>query len=67
MLEQILFLLWIYCWIILAGLGIWLIIDGIGSIIKYESQSYIEHLVRVIRTIIGILLIIIAYTIHLYR
>lgn len=45
--------------VVLVGLGIWLVIDGILSIVKYLKQSYPEHLIRVIRATIGIILIVI--------
>lgn len=44
--------------IILIGLGIWLVIDGIYSIIKYYNQTFPEHLIRIIRAGIGLTLII---------
>lgn len=44
--------------IAIVGLGVWLIIEGIGSIIKYRKQTLLEHLVRVIRAAVGATLII---------
>ena len=44
---------------ILIGLGIWLVIDGALSIVKYPKQSYPEHLIRVIRASVGTIIIII--------
>ena len=44
---------------VLVGLGFWLIIDGVLSIIKYSKQSFPEQLIRAIRTIVGIIIIII--------
>ncbi len=44
---------------VLVGLGLWLIIDGVLSIIKYSKQSFPEQLIRTIRTIVGIVLIVI--------
>jgi hypothetical protein len=44
---------------ILVGLGLWLIIDGVLSIIKYSKQSFPEQLIRVIRTASGVIIIII--------
>ncbi len=38
---------------VLIGLGLWLIVDGVGSIAKYSKQTYPEHLVRVTRAIVG--------------
>jgi uncharacterized membrane protein HdeD (DUF308 family) len=45
--------------LVLVVLGLWLIIDGVLSIIKYSKQSFPEQLIRVIRTIVGIIIIII--------
>jgi hypothetical protein len=44
---------------ILVGLGLWLIIDGVLSIIKYSKQSFPEQLIRVIRAAAGVIIIII--------
>jgi hypothetical protein len=44
---------------ILIGLGIWLVIDGALSIVKYPKQSYPEHLIRVVRAMTGAIIIII--------
>lgn len=46
--------------ILLCLFGGILIVDGIGSIIKYWPQHWYEHAVRVVRTIIGAGLIVIA-------
>jgi hypothetical protein len=45
--------------VVLIGLGIWLVIDGALSIAKYPKQSYPEHLVRVIRATVGVIIIVI--------
>jgi hypothetical protein len=45
--------------IVLFGLGLWLIIDGVLSIIKYSKQSFPEQLIRAIRTTVGIVIIIV--------
>jgi hypothetical protein len=45
--------------IILVGLGIWLVVDGVLSIVKYPKQSFPEQLIRVIRATVGIIIIII--------
>ncbi len=45
--------------IVLVGLGVWLIIDGVLSIVKYSKQSFPEQLIRAKRTTVGILLIIV--------
>jgi len=45
--------------LILVVLGLWLIIDGVLSIIKYSKQSFPEQLIRAIRTIVGIVIIIV--------
>jgi hypothetical protein len=44
---------------VLVGLGLWLIIDGGLSIIKYSKQSFPEQLIRVIRATVGVIIIII--------
>jgi hypothetical protein len=46
----------------LVAFGLWLIIDGVGSIIKYHYQTIPEHLVRVIRATVGVAIIIIGIT-----
>jgi hypothetical protein len=45
--------------VVLVGLGAWLVIDGILSIVKYPEQSFPEQLIRVIRAAVGIIVIII--------
>ncbi|HEX9261386.1 MAG TPA: hypothetical protein VF893_02550 [Candidatus Bathyarchaeia archaeon] len=45
---------------VLVGLGIWLIIDGVLSIAKYHKQTFPEHLIRIIRATVGIVIIFIA-------
>jgi hypothetical protein len=45
--------------VVLGGLGFWLVIDGVLSIIKYPKQSLPEQLIRVIRAIVGVIIIII--------
>jgi len=42
---------------LIAGLGIWLVIDGVGSIIFYHKQTLQEHLIRAIRAGVGVTLI----------
>ena len=44
---------------VLIGLGVWLIIDGVFSIVKYPKQTFPEQLIRVIRAIIGIMIVVI--------
>ena len=44
---------------VLIGLGLWLIIDGILSILKYPKQSFPEQLIRVIRAIVGVTIVVI--------
>ena len=44
---------------VLVGLGLWLIIDGVLSIVKYPKQSLPEQLIRVIRATVGVIIIII--------
>jgi hypothetical protein len=45
--------------VVLISLGFWLILDGVFSIVKYPKQTFPEHLVRVIRAIIGVIIIVI--------
>ena len=45
---------------VLIGLGVWLIIDGVLSIVKYPRQTFPEQFIRIIRTTIGIVIILIA-------
>jgi len=42
---------------ILISLGVWISIDGLGSIAIYWAQSPIEHLVRLLRTLVGCVVI----------
>jgi hypothetical protein len=43
--------------IVVVGLGIWLVIDGLYSIFEYRKQTIQEHLIRIIRAGIGVTLI----------
>jgi len=43
--------------IVVVGLGIWLVIDGLYSIFEYRTQTLKEHLIRVIRAGVGVTLI----------
>jgi len=45
---------------VLVGLGIWLIIDGVLSIVKYHKQSFPEQLIRIIRATVGIVIVFVA-------
>ena len=45
--------------VVLIGLGLWLITDGILSIVKYPKQSFPEQLIRVIRAIVGVTIVVI--------
>ena len=45
---------------VLIGLGAWLIIDGVLSIVKYHRQTFPEQFIRVIRVIVGVVIILIA-------
>ena len=47
--------------IVIVGLGIWLVIDGLYSIFEYRKQSLQEHLRRVIRAGVGVTLIILYF------
>ena len=42
---------------IIVGLGVWLIIDGVGSMILYEKQSWMEQAIRIVRVRVGLALI----------
>ena len=44
---------------VLVGLGLWLIVDGVLSIVKYPKQTFPEQLIRVIRAALGVTIIII--------
>ena len=46
--------------VVLVGLGVWLIIDGVFSIIKYPKQTFPEQSIRVTRATVGIVIILIA-------
>ena len=39
-------------------IGLWLIIDGVVSIVKYRTQTLQEQLIRVIRIVIGLILMV---------
>jgi uncharacterized membrane protein HdeD (DUF308 family) len=45
---------------VLVGLGLWLVIDGVFSIVKYHKQSFPEQFIRIIRATVGIVIILIA-------
>ncbi len=47
---------------VLIGLGIWLIIDGVLSIVKYPKQTFPEQFIRIIRATIGVVIILVAIT-----
>ena len=47
--------------LVLVGLGIWLILDGVLSIVKYPKQTFPVQLIRVIRAIVGIVIISIGF------
>jgi hypothetical protein len=47
--------------IVVVGLGIWLVIDGLYSIFEYRRQTLQEHLIRVIRTGVGVTLIALCF------
>jgi hypothetical protein len=44
---------------VLVGLGFWLIVDGVLSIVKYRKQTFPEQLIRVIRAIVGAIIVVI--------
>lgn len=45
--------------VVLVGLGFWLVIDGVLSIVKYHKQTFPEQLIRVIRAMVGVVIIVI--------
>ena len=45
--------------VILVGLGLWLIVDGVLSIVKYPKQTFPEQLIRVIRAAVGVIIVLI--------
>jgi hypothetical protein len=47
--------------VLLVGLGIWLVVDGVVSIAKYPKQTFPEQLIRVIRAAVGVTIIIIGF------
>ena len=47
--------------VVLVGLGLWLVIDGVFSIVKYPKQTFPEQLIRIIRATIGITIILIGF------
>jgi hypothetical protein len=42
---------------IIISLGCWIVIDGAGSIVVYSKQRWYEHLIRVVRIVVGSALI----------
>jgi hypothetical protein len=47
--------------IVVLGVGVWLVIDGLFSIFIYRKQTFQEHLIRIIRAGIGVALIILYF------
>ncbi len=47
--------------IVLIGLGLWLVVDGVFSIVKYPKQTFPEQLIRIIRAAVGIAIIFIGF------
>ena len=45
--------------VVLVGLGLWLVVDGVFSIVKYPKQTFPEQLIRVIRAIVGVTIVFI--------
>jgi hypothetical protein len=43
--------------VVLIGLGLWLVVDGVFSIVKYPKQTFPEQLIRVIRAIVGVTIV----------
>ncbi|HLN89837.1 MAG TPA: hypothetical protein VK253_07200 [Candidatus Binatia bacterium] len=46
--------------VVLVGLGFWLVVDGVLSIVKYHRQTFPEQLIRVIRAIVGVMIVVIS-------
>jgi hypothetical protein len=44
---------------VLIGFGLWLVIDGVFSIVKYPKQTFPEQLIRVIRAAVGVAIVFI--------
>ena len=44
---------------LLVGLGLWLVVDGVFSIVKYPKQTFPEQLIRIIRAIVGVTIVFI--------
>ena len=44
---------------VLVGLGLWLILYGVLSIVKYPKQTFPEQLIRVIRAAVGVVIVFI--------
>jgi hypothetical protein len=44
-----------------VGLGLWLVVDGVFSIVKYPKQSFPEQLIRAIRAAVGVAIILIGF------
>jgi hypothetical protein len=45
--------------VVLVVLGLWLVVDGVLSIVKYPKQTFPEQLIRVIRATVGIAIVFI--------
>jgi hypothetical protein len=45
--------------VVLIALGLWLILDGVLSIVKYPKQTFPEQLIRIIRAIVGAIILVI--------
>lgn len=45
--------------VVLVGLGLWLVVDGVVSIVKYPKQTFPEQLIRAIRAIVGVAIVFI--------
>ena len=44
---------------VLVGLGLWLVVDGVSSIVKYPKQTFPEQLIRIIRATVGVIIVLI--------
>ena len=44
---------------VLVGLGLWLVVDGVLSIVKYPKQTFPEQLIRIIRATVGVIIVLI--------
>jgi hypothetical protein len=44
---------------VIVGLGLWLVIDGVFSIVKCYKQTFPEQLIRIIRATVRVAIVLI--------